>query len=437
MKAIILACCCALTLAHPLAASPDGAVSNYVAHEWGTFTSVQGADGVQMQWNPSNPVELPNFVYSLLRPGLGRSNSVLSVSKSALVTRQRMETPVIYFYSDQPVRVNVAVDFPQGKITEWYPQARFAEELAGNRAMGAGGTPPPSKNNTLRWNDLMIAPSAINRGAQEPTVLPTEPHGSHYYAARETDAVPVAAENGTSSREYEKFLFYRGVGNFIAPLTVKSSDPAGGTLLLANSSDAELRHLFAYEVRAGEVRFAFTARLGARGQTTVRLAYAAPMRLNEARARIGAQLREALAAEGLFPREASAMVKTWDDSWLAEEGVRVLYVLPRAWTDQILPLRMTPSPRAVERVMVGRAEVITPRMESTLAAEVERFAAGGDADRALAIARTRELGLGRFAQPALRRILDSQNRSDEFKQASGQLLAAAGNPAPRSPASAK
>ena len=40
--------------------------SDFVAHEWGTFTSVQGADGVQFDWNPFVAPELPKFVYALL-----------------------------------------------------------------------------------------------------------------------------------------------------------------------------------------------------------------------------------------------------------------------------------------------------------------------------------------------------------------------------------
>ena len=39
------------------------ACGSYVAHEWGTFTSVQGADGVQTEWNPLVTSELPQFVY--------------------------------------------------------------------------------------------------------------------------------------------------------------------------------------------------------------------------------------------------------------------------------------------------------------------------------------------------------------------------------------
>ena len=423
MKAIILACCCVFTAVRPLVASPEATTANYVAHEWGTFTSVQGADGVQMEWNPLNLYELPGFVYSLFRPGLGRPTGAQSLSKTAFVARQRMETPVIYFYSDAPLHVNVAVDFPQGKLTEWYPQARFAEELEKPN----GQTRLVRKQNTLRWNNLAVIPGTA-RGADTEITLPNGEQGSHYYAARETDAVLVATDDGSGKRENEKFLFYRGIGHFVAPLTVTTTDAAGATLLLANSSDEELRHLFAYEVRNGAVRSVFSARIGPREQTTVRLTDAPSVPLAEARGRIAGQLRDALAAEGLFPREAAAMVKTWDDSWLGEEGVRVLYVLPRAWTDRTLPLRITPAPRAIERVMVGRAEIITREMEMALEAEVARFASGDGAARTTAVKNTRNLGLGRFAEAALRRVMASGKRSKEFTGASWELLTAASAP---------
>ena len=64
------------------------------------------------------------------------------------------------------------------------------------------------------------------------------------------------------------------------------------------------------------------------------------------------------------------MVKTWDDSWFAEQGTRVLYTLPQQWTDGVLPLAITPAPKEVRRVFVGRAELITPAMEWALLREV-------------------------------------------------------------------
>ena len=36
----------------------SGAKEEFVAHEWGTFTSVQGADGIQIEWNPLAPSDV-------------------------------------------------------------------------------------------------------------------------------------------------------------------------------------------------------------------------------------------------------------------------------------------------------------------------------------------------------------------------------------------
>src|SRR5215813_11724965 len=81
----------------------------YVAHEWGTFTSVQGSDGVLLDWRPLETSRLPNFVYDWKNPGLNRRpTGPLPFSKAAMVTLQRMETPVIYFYSDKEETVDVS-----------------------------------------------------------------------------------------------------------------------------------------------------------------------------------------------------------------------------------------------------------------------------------------------------------------------------------------
>src|SRR3954447_6340550 len=93
-----------------------------VVHEWGTFTSIAGKDGVALEWRPLNgSTDLPKFVHTIqgerdgIRHGIGKDD---------LTARVRMETPVLYFYSGAEMDVSVKVDFPKGKITEWYPQAR-------------------------------------------------------------------------------------------------------------------------------------------------------------------------------------------------------------------------------------------------------------------------------------------------------------------------
>jgi hypothetical protein len=52
------------------------------------------------------------------------------------------------------------------------------------------------------------------------------------------------------------------------------------------------------------------------------------------------------------------MLTTWCDSWF-EEGARLIYIASRSAVDAILPLRIEPEPADVERVFVGRIELIT------------------------------------------------------------------------------
>jgi hypothetical protein len=153
-----------------------------IAHEWGTFTSVSDASGKAQYWSPlSGPSELPDFVY--------RSKDLSPQGRCikcelALV---RMETPVLYFYTDRETAVSVKVGFPQGRITEWYPRANETDRA-------------------INWGSFVVQPRAQ-------VSFPVSKGESHYYPARETDAAPVRIGD-ESKIEYEKFLFYRGTVNF-------------------------------------------------------------------------------------------------------------------------------------------------------------------------------------------------------------------------------
>jgi hypothetical protein len=98
-------------------------------------------------------------------------------------------------------------------------------------------------------------------------------------------------------------------------------------------------------------------------------------------------------------KEAAAMIQTWRDSWF-EEGLRVLYLLPRQTTDRILPITITPQPTQLTRVMVGRAEIIAPEMQQEILAALARFASPVAAERAAAVYTVQKYG--RFAEPVLR-----------------------------------
>src|SRR5947199_138429 len=81
---------------------------NLIVHEWGTFTSFSGANGVPVPFY-ANDEDLPDFVYRSPR---------LKNDAPALVS---METPILYFYAERALTASVDVVFPRGRMTEWYP----------------------------------------------------------------------------------------------------------------------------------------------------------------------------------------------------------------------------------------------------------------------------------------------------------------------------
>src|SRR6185436_14521622 len=106
---------------------------------------------------------------------------------------------------------------------------------------------------------------------------------------------------------------------------------------------------------------------------------------------LAGSLEALLTREGLYPREARAMVDTWRDSWF-EEGTRLLYIVPRATIDAMLPLDIKPRPIETARVFVGRMELITPATTADVTRALETR------DRAAL------LKYGRFLLPIAQRI---------------------------------
>ena len=351
MKRLLLAAAAVLALGVLAMAIPDtgGPKRGLTVHEWGTFTSVSLPDGNPQLWFPlAGPNDLPRFVYKgAFRKFQGALGMV------------RMETPVLYFYSDREQEMSVSVDFPKGNITEFYPKAKLR---------GRG----------VDWGKIRIVPGGR-------FTFPREEAPSHYYPARETDADPIVA-NGQA----EKFLFYRGIGSFGLPLRVELE---GRRVRIRPTSDQVLGTVILYEKRGGKA--------GWRTATVSKDAVVVDR--PECDRDVGDLHRELeglLVTRGLYRREAKAMIETWRDTWF-EEGVRVFYFVPRAETDRILPLKLDPRPESLVRVLVGRAEVLTPELEAEVRVRV-------DAAREAADAEWREtsgwIRSNRFVQVALQRM---------------------------------
>jgi hypothetical protein len=192
-----------------------------------------------------------------------------------------------------------------GLMTEWYPAAGYPRH---NVAWRVKVDPVQSKP------------------------LPRESGESHYYPAR----IPSSAMLTTAEGEYDSLLFYRGIATFpLDPVRLE-----GDVLHTAGNGFVVQRD---------------GSRIGMAPATARVKLPLPPVTTADAEAALLGSLEEA----GLTGEEARAMLDVWDDTWF-EEGLRVLYVQPRAETDRVLPLTVYPLPDELERVMVGRVEVLTP-----------------------------------------------------------------------------
>jgi hypothetical protein len=317
--------------------SPAG--PGLAAHEWGTFTSIAGADGQPVQWLPvqliTSTPDLPSFVEHF------RSGSY----KATLRGTVRMETPVIYFYSSHETNVSVRVSFVKGLITEWYPHASRFEP---STPLSDVALYEPHQDGSLTWDSVSIAPNLRAN-------FPSETSANHYYAARNTSAAPIVVR-GPSSDQREKFLFYRGISTVSLPLTATVL-PSGSVQVDDQNGDA-IPVLILFERRSDKLGYHLVTSPKSRHVLETPSVTGTFDSLRD-------DLEGILVAQGLFRDEASAMIDTWRDSWF-EEGSRLFYIVPRAWLDSILPLSIDPAPAKVVRVFVGRIELVTPATERSI-----------------------------------------------------------------------
>lgn len=345
------------------------------AHEWGTFTSIAGKDGRAVEWLPlTGSTDLPSFVEHFSG----------ATFKSGLLGTVRMETPVLYFYTNRETTVSVHVSFSKGLITEWYPHASNIYPLAavspkyGNFSDWSLYQQHP--DGSIEWNAVELQPRSF-------ADLPGETSTNHYYAARQTASTPLQVKT-MQGTQTEKFLFYRGVSTFALPISARLLP--SGKLSVENLIQQEIPAMLWFERRGERLGFGVVQPTGSHS------ALDAP-ELNGDMNSLEQTVVDLLVEQGLYQDEAQAMFETWQDSWF-EEGSRLLYVVPREFVDSVLPLSIRPAPSQTVRVFVGRLELITPATQSA----VEQALAARDR---VTLAR-----YGRFLMPILNVILSEEGR---------------------------
>jgi hypothetical protein len=273
-------------------------------------------------------------------------------------------------------------------MTEWYPHAS-AVGPAPNLLKASLFHGP--EDGSIAWDSVTISPATRAEFAQES-------RDNHYYAARMTSSTPLRVKTQAGEQQ-EKFLFYRGVSTFSVPISATLA--ADGKVRVENRDEETIPNTILFERRGDKVGY----RLGGPLQQALNLD---PLELTGSIDDLARELEGLLVAQGLYQDEAHAMLETWRGSWF-EEGSRLLYLVPTAFVNKVLPFSIQPAPAQITRVFVGRLELVTPATESAIETA---FAAR---DRA-----TLEK-YGRFLEPILATMIKKETNPEQAARLQGYL----------------
>jgi hypothetical protein len=372
-----------------------------IVHEWGTFTSLQDESGKAISGINIDDEPVPPFVYQTA--GITITAQYSRAEKSfglppyrdhALLSQgwyvgdpqvtMRLETPVLYIYpptghapKDVPP-LSVHVDFNGGILSQSYPFAEREDQHP--LPLGPKGI-TGQMTTGLTWRGVQL-------GSNE---KPVETDEKVWTTPRETNApllqvnAPIYDGNGNRHEgvEAEHFLFYRGIGHLDSPVYISndsfhvwakdkysvspnwlnrdSGKPTSiGDAALVSTYDAG----WLVEIQPdGLCAFRSIGPFGLDGNVHPFTQFSSrflPSDFSAAKLdQLKASMQAQLIKEGLYPDEASAMLRTWELSYFKSPGLRFFYIAPNAWVNKVLPLRITGASVKITRVMVGRIELIS------------------------------------------------------------------------------
>jgi hypothetical protein len=343
-------------------ACPACTPSGLEAHEWGTFTTVSASSGRALAGLFVDASRLPAFVHGLPYFNYDPVKGWAGMDRLRNVT-VKMETPVLYFYAQKETPVQVNVKFRGGTISQWYPHCSDCEANPSAASVDFGKEPYAGH---IGWKATVLAPN--DTPAYTSAALGGET--PEWTAPRNATANLLRGDKG----EVEKFLFYRGLGNFPSPIAMNFLDDGTleGVLCIGNHGQQDIEHLMVYErgSPAGPKYDSETPSIWYQGplkagqelklkRSTLSPDYGQGMNAMES-------FHGDLVQAGLTDQEARGLLNTWYDGYFIERGLKAFWILPRAQVDAILPLEITPVPDKLERVIVGRSEILTPGFEREL-----------------------------------------------------------------------
>lgn len=341
-----------------------------VVHEWGTFTTLQDESGKELMGINIDDEPVPAFVHNL-EPLLLDSPVLQTPSWSFRQkgaprfhpqVSMRLETPVIYFYppagAKLPLTLDVNVKFHGGWLTEFFPNAKVLAPTKTNKPFDFRELNAKTCGE-LNWRNVQVGTKGEGPQTEEQVWL----------APRKTAAAMLTSEEGES----ERFLFYRGVAQRSAPLKVTTSKTGEHIEVAYNrpadsaAKDESIAVMWLMETRAdGKTAFRSLHDVKSDAWPKKMDRRFALCEFHESiRKELEDEMHAALVADGLFADEATALLSTWQRAYFTSPGLRLFFIVPRSWTDEVLPLTISGDPK-IERVMIGRIELISDAQRNAL-----------------------------------------------------------------------
>ncbi|HEX3134294.1 MAG TPA: hypothetical protein VHX44_12020, partial [Planctomycetota bacterium] len=348
-----------------------------VIHDWGTFTSLQDEQGHTIGGINTDEERLPNFVRNIGPIGLIQHSALARrfikfAPRLAPEVTLRLETPVVYVHlpaGESQAIFDLSVTFHGGVLSQFYPAAQANIDGAEVRDDATHPYQPlaDASTSTLTWRGVVAGGDGDGPATTSPVWL----------APRKVDAALLHVGG-----QQERYLFYRGLGHLDALLVVRRADD-GRTLRVTprgpDMNPSRIPRLWLADLRDdGTAAFRVSEPVAHHLRSPDEPAFSelpATFTKDEYStdrlATLRHDLHAALVADGLFTDEAQALLATWETSYFKAAGLRMFFLVPRAWTDARMPLTVSRESTLV-RSMVGRIELVSPSQRQALA----RIAAG-------------------------------------------------------------
>ena len=227
----------------------------------------------------------------------------------------KMETPVLYFYS--PEAVEVKVEFQGGTISQWYPKCHTCEAPPAGAYVDFAEKPYAGH---ISWKAKVLAPRDSTRYSTASSGQETP----EWVAPRNVASNLLRGEGG----EYERFLFYRGLGNFPNPVKLAFLDDSSFTVTYDGDEDLPWLMVYdrEYRVDSSPAKTLFQGPMRAHSTITLKrgplpLYYDSPGLL----APMDSLLAHLIQA-GLNPDEARALENTWYDGYFRDDGLKAFWI---------------------------------------------------------------------------------------------------------------